>query len=85
MEYNTLLIEMQLAEEIGIKNPEAYDDSKLIINQVHGECEVRHEDLVSYHNATIIMVEKFENFYIDHIPRQQNVGPKAFHSSFDDD
>jgi len=31
---------MQLAEEIGVKNLEAYVDSKLIINQVRGEYEV---------------------------------------------
>jgi len=62
---------MQLAEEIGVKNLEAYGDSKLIVNQVHGEYEVRHEDLVSYHNTTIIVAEKFENFYIDHVSRQQ--------------
>ena len=68
--YNTLLIRMQLAEEIGVKNLEAYSDSKLIINQVRREYEIRHEDLVPYHNATIIMAEKFENFYIDHVPRQ---------------
>jgi len=36
---------MQLAEEIGVKNLEAYGDSKLIINQVRGEYEVQHEDL----------------------------------------
>jgi len=44
---------MQLAEEIGVKNLEAYGDSKLIINQVHGEYEVRYEDLVPYHNVTL--------------------------------
>ena len=43
-----------------------------IVNQVHGEYEVRHEDLVPHHNETIDMAEKFKNFYIDHIPRQQN-------------
>ena len=37
---------MQIADEIGVKNLEAYDDSKLIVNQVRGEYEVRHEDLV---------------------------------------
>ena len=37
---------MQLAEEIGIKHLETYDDSKLIINQVRGDYEVQHEDLV---------------------------------------
>jgi len=39
-EYNTLLIRMQLVEEIGVKNLEAYGDSKLIVNQVRGEYEV---------------------------------------------
>jgi len=39
-EYNALLIGMQLADEIGVKNLEAYSDSKLIVNQVRGEYEV---------------------------------------------
>jgi len=50
---------MQLAEEIGVKNLEAYDDSKLIVNQVRGEYKVWHEDLVPYHNTIIIIAEKF--------------------------
>ena len=36
-EYNALLIGMQLADEFGIKNLEAYGDSKLILSQVRGE------------------------------------------------
>jgi len=39
-EYNSLLIGMQIADEIGIKNLEAYGDSKLIVNQVRGEYKV---------------------------------------------
>jgi len=58
---------MQLAEKVRVKNLKAYSDSKLIINQVCMEYKVRHEDLVPYHNATIVMEEKFENFYIDHV------------------
>jgi len=79
-EYNVLLIGMQLAEEIGIKNLEAYGDSNLIVNQVRREYEVRHEDLVPYYNATIIMTKKFENFYIDHVPHQQNAHADALAS-----
>ena len=60
---------MQIADKIGIKNLEAYGDSKLIVNQVRGEYEVRHEDLIPYFNAIISMAEKFGNFYIDHVPR----------------
>jgi len=63
---------MQIANEIGVKNLEAYGDSKLIINQVRREYEVKHEDLVPYHNATIYMAERFRNFYIDYIPHPQN-------------
>ena len=37
LEYNALLIEMQLAKEIGVKNLKAYGDSKLIVNQDCGE------------------------------------------------
>jgi len=57
-----------------------YGDSKLIVNKVHGEYEVRYEDLVPYHNATIDMAEKFKNFYIDHVLRQQNAYADALAS-----
>ena len=39
---------------------EPYSDSKLIVNQVHGEYKVRHEDLVPYHNAIIYIKESSE-------------------------
>ena len=51
---------MRLAEEIGVKHLKAHGDSKLIVNQVREEYEVRHENLVPYHNATINMSEKFQ-------------------------
>ena len=61
---------MQLAEEIGIEHLEAYGNLKLFINQIRREYKVRHKNLVSYHNATVNMVEKFQNFYIDHVSQQ---------------
>jgi len=73
-EYNALLIGMQLAEEIG------YGYSMLIVNQVRGEYKVQHEDLVPYHNATIDLAEKFKNFYINHVPHQQNAYADALAS-----
>ena len=71
---------MQLIEEIGIKNLEAYGDSKLIINQVRGEYEVQLEDLMPYHNATTDMGEKFKIFYINHVPCQHNAHANALAS-----
>ena len=68
---------MHIADEIGVTNLEAYGDSKLIVNQVRGEYEVRHEDLVSYHKATVYLAERFRNFYINHVPHQQNAHADA--------
>ena len=70
---------MQLAEEIDVKHLEAYGDSKLIVNQVRGKYEVRHEDLVPYY-ATISMAKEFKYFYISHVPRQQNAHADALAS-----
>ena len=50
--YNALLIR--------VKNLKSYGDSKLIVKQVRGEYEVRHEDLVPYHNATITWLKSSE-------------------------
>ena len=36
--------------------------------------------MVPYHNTTIVMAEKFESFYIDHVPRQQNAHADALAS-----
>jgi len=52
-EYNTLLISLHLARQMGIQYLEAYSDSKLIVNQIKVEYEVRHEDLIPYHKATL--------------------------------
>ena len=76
------MIGIQLAEENGVKNLEACGNSKLIVNQVCGEYEVRHEDLMPYHNVTIVMANKFENFYIDHVPWQKNAHADILASLF---
>ena len=66
-EYNALLIGLQLAQQMGVWYFEAYGDSKLIINQVKGEYEVHHEDLIPYHHATIQLANMFDGFYICHV------------------
>jgi len=52
-------------------------DSKLIVNQVKGEYEVRHKDLVPYHHAVIEMANLFNGFYISHVSRSQNTKADA--------
>ena len=49
-EYNVLLIGLRLAHEMGVRYLEAYGDSRLIVNQIKGEYEVRHKDLIPYYH-----------------------------------
>ena len=39
-EYNDLLIDLQLAQQIGAQYLKVYGDSKLIVNQIKGEYEI---------------------------------------------
>jgi len=57
---------------MGIQYLEAYDNSRFIVNQVKGEYEVRHEDLIPYHHATIKLANSTDGFYISHIFRFLN-------------
>jgi len=61
-EYNALLIGLHLAQQMRVQYLEGYGDSKLIINQVKGEYEVHHKDLVPYHHAAIQLANTFKGF-----------------------
>ena len=76
-EYNALLISLQLAHEMGVRYFEVYGDSKLIVNKVKGEYEVRHEDLVPYYHAVIKIANLFDRFYIGHVSQSQNTRANA--------
>src|SRR4051812_33668355 len=79
-EYDALLIGLQLAYQLRVRNLQAYGDSELIINQLRGENEVRSDDLIPYFNFTLQMVEQFEGFYIGHVPRRDNTHDDALAS-----
>src|SRR3954471_693363 len=79
-EYNALLIGLQLAHQLRVRNLQAYGDSELIVNQLRGEYEVRSNDLISYFNSTLQMAEQFEGFYIGYVPRLDNTHADALAS-----
>jgi len=79
-EYNALVIGLQLAQEVGIQYLEAFGDSALIVNEVKGEFEVCHEDLIPYHEAAIKLANSFEGFYISYVFRRHNTEADALAS-----
>ena len=71
-EYQALILGLQMATCIGITALEVYGDSKLIINQLLTEYEVRKDDLVPYFRLATQLLQKFEMVTLEHVPRKEN-------------
>ncbi|XP_020242962.1 uncharacterized protein LOC109821183 [Asparagus officinalis] len=70
--FNALIIGLQLAQDMGVKYLEAHSDSKLVVNQMKGEYEVYHNDLMPYQKAATKLAQSFEGFYISYVARLEN-------------
>jgi len=77
VESSALLISLQFAQQMGVTYLKAYDDSKLIVNQIKREYEVRHEDLIPYHYVDIQLTNTYDGFYISHVSYLQNTKADA--------
>ncbi|XP_075659140.1 uncharacterized protein LOC142629025 [Castanea sativa] len=71
-EYQALIIGLQMAIEIGISQLEIFWDSKLIINQILEQYDVKKEDLVPYCKYAKKLLANFEAITLEHIPRKEN-------------
>ena len=71
-EYQALVLGLEMAIEMGIKDIEVYGDSKLIIYQLLVEYEVKKEDLIPYFRYAKQLMEKFDYISLKHVPRGEN-------------
>ncbi|KAA0057706.1 uncharacterized protein E5676_scaffold970G00470 [Cucumis melo var. makuwa] len=71
-EYHILIIGLQMALEIGVSFIEIYGDSKLIINQLLLQYDVKHEDLKPYFAYARQLMERFDSVMLEHVPRTEN-------------
>ena len=71
-EYNGLIIGLQEAAELGIKNLLIQGDSNLIVNQFAGNWKIKAQNLVSPHKTARALLAQFEFVAIKQIPREQN-------------
>ncbi|TYK24161.1 RNase H family protein [Cucumis melo var. makuwa] len=71
-EYQALIIGLQMALEIGVSFIEIYGDSKLIINQLSLQYDVKHEDLKPYFTYSRQLMERFDSVMLEHVPRTGN-------------
>ncbi|XP_022895322.1 uncharacterized protein LOC111409511 [Olea europaea var. sylvestris] len=71
-EYQALIIGLETALDIDIHQLEVFGDSKLIINQLLAEYEVRNSDLKPYHEHAAMLVRRFDLIKIKFVPRSEN-------------
>ncbi|KAA0058370.1 uncharacterized protein E5676_scaffold1359G00130 [Cucumis melo var. makuwa] len=71
-EYQALIIGLQMALEIRVSFIEIYCDSKLIINQISLQYDVKHEDLKPYFTYARQLMERFDSVMLEHVPRTEN-------------
>jgi len=71
-EYQALIASPQMALDMKISYLEAYDDSKLVINQLLTHYEVKHEGLIPNFQMATRLIKKFDGVSLEHIPRNEN-------------
>ncbi len=71
-EYTGLIVGLEKAQELGIKELEIQGDSNLVINQVKGSWKVKSENLRDLYNQARQLFYSFSATNIKWIPREEN-------------
>jgi len=71
-EYHALIQGLELASEKDCTEVEARGDSEVIVKQVRGEYGVNQPELRPLRNRVQELADEFEQFEIQHIPREEN-------------
>jgi ribonuclease HI len=71
-EYEALVRALRRAREMAITSVFVYTDSQLVANQILGSYRVKNDRLREYLREAQSMIEDFNSFQIQHIPREKN-------------
>ncbi|GAU10542.1 hypothetical protein TSUD_424220, partial [Trifolium subterraneum] len=71
-EYEACIMGIEEAIDLRIKVLDIYGDSALVINQIKGEWETRHQGLVPYKDYVRRLLTFFNKVELHHIPREEN-------------
>jgi ribonuclease HI len=71
-EYRALLAGIALAGELGATELELVGDSELVVRQVRGEYKVKNAGIKPLHAETLAALSPFEEWTIEHVPREEN-------------
>jgi ribonuclease HI/pterin-4a-carbinolamine dehydratase len=71
-EYRALLVGLENALQMGVKELHVYMDSLLVINQVQGIWKIKNQELLPLHTAIRKLLPKFDHVALSHVPRALN-------------
>ncbi|XP_074298915.1 uncharacterized protein LOC141629892 [Silene latifolia] len=76
-EYEALILGMQMASGLKVRNLRVYSDSLLVVNHVNNEYVARDSKMIAYLKVATEQKSKFRTFKISQVPRDQNVEADA--------
>jgi len=71
-EYQSLISGLSTALEIGVDEITVRGDSQLVVRQIRGEWRTNKQHLRILRDETNELIERFDTFEIEHVPRVQN-------------
>ncbi|GJW70018.1 reverse transcriptase domain-containing protein [Tanacetum coccineum] len=71
-EYKALIVDLRIAEQMGVKNLQAHVDSRLIANQVNGSYVTKESGMIQYLNKVKMLARSFREFSINQVPWNKN-------------
>ena len=71
-EYEACIMGIKAAINLRIKFNNVYVDSALVTNQIKGEWDTKHPNLIPYKEHVLTLIPYFEEITFEHIPREEN-------------
>ncbi|XP_060190392.1 uncharacterized protein LOC132619536 [Lycium barbarum] len=72
VEYEAMIASSELARSLGDEIIKAKCESLLVVNQVNGVFEVKDERMQGYLEKTQVILHRFKEWTMQHVPREQN-------------
>ena len=76
-EYQALLTGLEAALDRGVERLDVFLDSELVVHQVNGRYKVKAAVLKPLHRQACLLLSKFHEVDVRHIPREQNAAADA--------
>ena len=71
-EYSGLIAALEYALQLGFHSLQVFSDSELLVRQIQGVYQVRHENIRPLYQRARDLIRQFEWFGIQHVRRERN-------------